>query len=425
MKKLLWILLIGLLLLVGIIYISVSTTNKEFKTASLLEFDDIEKIDFKNHDSVKVAASTLYESNFLKEAIQGENYRQAWETPVLVPVLFLDTLFGGMEIVKEGGGTQTHSLRLKNKDDILYSLRSVNKDPAGHVPEFARELGLENVVIDAISASHPYAALLVGELSEIAGVIHTHPRVYFVPKQDFLGVDYNEKFGNRLFLLEYETEGEENWTGIEDVEELLDTKHLQELKDEKGDKVKIDKNAFVRARLFDLLIGDWDRHAKQWGWAIQEKDDNYTALPIAGDRDNAFFKIGGLLPEIISNKNIEPMVRPFEEDVDYMPGLVYPVDVYFLKNTPVEIFEEEAKTLQKRFTDEAIAEAFNSWPEEIADIDQQEITEKLISRRDKLVEIAREFHQVLSEKELLEEPLKGSEDIEIAPELLKCFECKE
>ncbi len=423
MKKLLWLFFILLIGFIGLIYFSVSSTDKKFETATIRDFEDLENIDFKEHDSVLVAASSLYESDPLKDIMQGKNYREAWAMPVKVPLLFLDTLHGGMEIVKEGGGTQTHSLRIKDKDGYLYSLRSINKDPSTHVPEFARSLGLENIVIDAISASHPYGALLSASLSEKAEVLHTHPKVVFLPKQDFLGEKYNEKYGNRLFLLEYETEGEKNWTDYENVNEILDTKHLQELKEKHHDKVSIDKNALVRARLFDLLIGDWDRHAKQWGWVIQEKDNAFKAIPVAGDRDNAFFKLGGVIPGIISNENIEPEVRPFEKEIDYMPGLVYPNDVYFLTDTPVEIFTTEAENLQKLMTDVAIADAFKVWPKEIYEIDGKEITEKLKSRRDNLVEYAKEFHRIIAEKELLNEPLKGSEDIEISSGLVKCFEC--
>jgi hypothetical protein len=423
MKKLLWLVFILLIGFIGLVYFSVSSTDKEFETVTIQEFDDLENIDFRRHDSVEVAASSLYKANELKDIMQGENYREAWTTPVKVPVLFLDSLYGGVEIVKEGGGTQTHSLRLKGKNGFLYSLRSVNKDPSTHVPEFARSLGLENIVIDAISASHPYGAILAASLSEKAEVLHTHPKVVFVPKQEFLGKPYNEKYGNRLFLLEYETEGEENWTDYKNVYKILDTKNLQELKEENPAQVSIDKNAFVKARLFDMLIGDWDRHAKQWGWVVQKEGENFKAIPLAGDRDNAFFNLGGVIPGIISNKNIEPEVRPFEKEIKHMPGLVYPNDVYFLTNTPVEIFTAEAKKLQDLLTDDAIADAFKVWPKNIAEQNSKEITEKIKSRRDNLVEYAKEFHRIINERELLNKPLKGSEDIKISPELMKCFEC--
>jgi hypothetical protein len=198
MKKIIWLFIILLLIFLALVYLSVSGQEKEFETAVILDPGDVENIDFTRHDSVTVAASSHYKGNLLKETMQGKNYREAWATPVTVPVVFLDTLFGGMEIVKEGGGTQTHSLRLEDAQGILYSLRSVNKDPQSHVPEFARTLGLENIVIDGISAQHPYGAVAAAALADAAGVLHTHPRPVFVPKQDFLG-KYNEKYGDRLF----------------------------------------------------------------------------------------------------------------------------------------------------------------------------------------------------------------------------------
>lgn len=410
-------------MIIGLVYLSVSETDATFKTAEVLNIQDVENTDFKKYDSVLVAASTLYQASDLKELIQGENYREAWSVPVKVPVVFLDTLMGGMEIVQEGGGTQTQSLRLRSPNGVLYSLRSINKDPALQVPEFARTLGLENIVIDGISASHPYAALLVASLADAAGVLHTNPKPVFVPKQDFLG-EYNENFGNRLFLLEYETESKVNFTELENVENILDTKDLQKLKAEVGKKLSIDEHAMVRTRLFDLLIGDWDRHAKQWGWVVQKTGEQYKAIPLPGDRDNAFFNVDGFIPEIVTNPSLEPELRPFDAEIDYMPGLVYPNDIYFLYFTPEEIFIEEAKNLERLLSDEKIEEAFKVWPEEFIKLHGEEIENKIKSRRDNLVAYAKEFKKEISKRELLSEPLKNSEDIEISTDLMKCFECE-
>lgn len=424
MKKILWLIAFLLILFLGLVYLSVSGQEKEFETAVILKQGDVQNIDFTQHDSVTVAASSLYTGNMLKKTMQGKNYREAWATPVTVPVVYLDTLYGGMSIVKEGGGSQTHSLRLEDAQGILYSLRSVNKDPKSHVPEFARTLGLQNIVVDGISAQHPYGAVAAAALADAAGVLHTHPRPVFIPRQKFLG-EYNDKYGDRLFLLEYETEGKVNWTPFQSVKEILDTDDLQELKAEVGKRLKIDRNSLVRARLFDLLIGDWDRHAKQWGWVIQEIDDELVAYSLPGDRDNAFFKLEGVIPSIISHRSVEPLVRPFEKEIDYLPGLVYPVDVYFLKNTPKEIYEAEAKFLQKALTDERITAALKKWNMGFYRQDGEEIAAKIKQRREDLLEYALAFRNIVEEREWLNEPLKGSEDIELPPALIKCFECQD
>ena len=425
MKKFYWVLVGLLAIFVGLIYWSLSSADKEFETAKILSIEDVEKTDFREYDSILVATSTLYHGNWLKETMQGSNYRSAWETPVKIPIVFLDTLKGGLKVVKEGGGSQTHSLRLQNPAGITYTLRSINKDPGSHVPEIARTLGLENIVIDGVSAQHPFGAVAAAALAEAAGILHTHPQPFFVPKQEALG-EFNEKYGNRLYLLEYETEGEVNWTPIQNVSEIVDTEDLLQLKQAEGKNLKIDKESFVRARLFDLLIGDWDRHAKQWGWVVQKNGNNLTAYPLPGDRDNAFFKLDGIIPGIITNQHVQPLVRPFEKEIDHLPGLVYPVDVYFLKNTPEKVFIEEAKELQQALTDEKIENALkDAWPPEIYRLNGKEILEKVKQRRDDLVEYAVAFHKLIEGREYLSKPLKGSEELTLSPELIKCFECAE
>jgi len=422
MKKVLIIFLGVVIILIGLIYLSVSSSQKTFETCTISNLEELQRTNFRNHDSVLIAPSTLYEANLLKDLVQGSNYRDAWSEKVKFPIVFLDTLYGGMEIIKEGGGKQTHSLKLRAKNDIIYTLRSVTKDPEKIIPEIAEDLGLENIIVDGISAQHPYAAILAAELAQKLDILHTHPRMVFIPKQGVLG-DFNKKFGNRLFLLEYETESKGNWTSLKNVSEIIETKDLQKLKFESKAKILVDQDALIKVRLFDLLIGDWDRHAEQWGWVIQKSDRGNVATPVAGDRDNAFFYISGLIPSIITNKNVEPLVRPFEKEIDHMPGLVYPFDRYFLSNTSEDMFIKQANELQKSLSDEIIANAFEAWPEQIRKLNEKEIAEKLKSRREKLQEYATQFFQQIQEQGKLSEALKGSEDLELSSSQLACFDC--
>ena len=424
MKKILFGILAILLIFVGLVYFSTWGNETAYDTCIITGKKDLENINFKEYDSIKVKISDLYEAGYIKSFMQGANYRKAWSQEIVVPIVYLDTLRGGLEITKEGGGMQTHSLKLESKSGIIYTLRSVNKDPKELIPEAAETLGLENVIVDGISAQHPFGAILAASLSEMAGLQHTHPKMYFVPKQKALG-KYNEKYGNRLFLLEFETESDENWSELDQVKEIVETNKLQELKAEYSKTVAINKNLLVRARLFDLLIGDWDRHAKQWGWILKEEDQKISAIPVAGDRDNAFFNPEGVIPGIITNENVKPLIRPFREKIDHMEGLVYPFDIYFLKGTPKQIFLDEAKFLQQRLNDENIKSAFEVWPGSIRKIDEEQISQKLISRRNDLLIYAEDFYRIIDESPYLTEALKGSEDLELPKELISCFECLE
>ncbi len=179
-------------------------------------------------------------------------------------------LLDSFEIVEEGGGNQTKSLDVRDRQGRLYSLRSVNKDPDPLIPNVARQLNLENIIIDGVSAQHPYGAVLAAALSNSVDLLHTHPKIVYVPQHKAMG-EYAKEYGDRLFLLEYETEGEENWTSYNNVTEIVETDELQKMKMRLGDKLQIDTRKLVRARLFDLLIGDWDRHTKQWGGCFRNR----------------------------------------------------------------------------------------------------------------------------------------------------------
>ncbi len=417
MKKLLFAILLLFLLFLGLTYWSVSVKPSDIYISKVVDKKTVPNA-LRDSMPVNVVATNQYHSNALKRFMQGVNYRKAWEAPVEAQVFLLDSF----EIEEEGGGNQTKSLKIRDKKGVLYSLRSINKDPAPLIPKAARILNLENIVIDGISAQHPYGAVLAAKLSEDVGVLSTQPRIVYVPKHEALR-EYGAKYGNRLFLLEYETEGEINWTGYNNVQEIVETDDLQELKVDLGEKLVIDKELLVRARLFDLLIGDWDRHSKQWGWVLQQRSEGLVAIPIAGDRDNAFFRIDGVIPTILTNHLVQPMVRPFEEDIDHLPGYVYPFDLYFLKGVSKDIFIKEAKYIQQQLTDENIDNAIQEWPENLVRLNGDEIAAKLKNRRNNLVEYAKEFHDEIEKKEALQEPLKGSEDLELPPSLIRCFDC--
>ena len=232
MKKAIGILAALLVLFIIVMYWSLNSEPNNVKNSILVNFDTIDTIDFRQHDSIVIEATNQYETSELKVLMQGEHYRNAWSAPIKIPVVYLDTLFGGLKVIKEGGGKQTESLKLEDPDGMLYTLRSINKNPDALIPEFAKTLGLENIVIDGISAQHPYGAIVVSKLAEKAGILHTFPKIVFIPKQQTLG-DFNDNYGNRIYLLEHETESSINWTLYNDVVEIINTDDLQELKQSK------------------------------------------------------------------------------------------------------------------------------------------------------------------------------------------------
>jgi hypothetical protein len=83
----------------------------------------------------------------------------------------------------------------------------------------------------------------------------------------------------------------------------------------------------------------------------------------------------------------------------------------------------KAKILQDLITDEEIEKALEKWPAQAAVLNGREIAEKLRHRRDRLPEYAIELSREIKKNRSAGKRLKGTEDLNLPPSLIKCFEC--
>src|SRR3954463_14724268 len=81
-----------------------------------------------------IVAGPVYQRSSFYQWLWGRNHRVEWTTPVRVPVLLLDTAFGGLIPYKTGGGNESRSLRLYTKEGKEYTLRSINKSREDVIP---------------------------------------------------------------------------------------------------------------------------------------------------------------------------------------------------------------------------------------------------------------------------------------------------
>jgi len=348
-------------------------------------------------DSVMAVADSFYVANPIKRRWLGNYYRDAWTTPVKLPVLDISKKYGGLEIVKKGGGIQTKSLRLKDSLENEYVLRSVMKDITLLVPGQARNTMIEGFAQDALAMAHPYGALAIPPLAQAADVFHTNPQYYYVPKQPMLG-DFNEIFGNQIYLFEQRPEEpKEGKTELHfgHTEEITSTKDLMRERKEEGDKI-IDQQDVLNARLFDMWVGDWDRHQDQWRWAEFDSGRLEHYKPIPRDRDQVFITVDGLIPWLITREWGARMFQDFDYDVRDIVGLNYNArffDRYFLNEMDRTHWLEQARILQQKLPNEVINQAFYRWPKPIYDLNASEIKDKLRVRRDKLPEFAMRYYK--------------------------------
>ena len=353
------------------------------------------------------AVSQEYGAGPGRRVLLGSGYRTAWATPVEFPVLDLG-VHGGLTPIRKGGGFQTLSLRMQAGDGHQYVLRLLNKVTGRLLPGPLQGSVVANVLDDLASATIPWAALAVAELADDAGIYHTNPQLVLIPDDPRLGV-YREEFGNSLALFEERPNDDMSDNVSMGYSENVISSAKMFRKVEGDNDHRVDQRFFLRSRLFDMLIGDWDRHADQWRWATFEPFELDPSLegdartegkiyrPIPRDRDFAFYRFGGILPFII--RQVEPTRQPFRRKYGNLAGLTtrgIGLDRRFTTELTRGDWIAIAEDLRDSLTDQDIYEAFSVWPPEIYALFGVEIAEILISRRDRLPEMAARVYRLNS-----------------------------
>ena len=342
----------------------------------------------------------------LTRVAAGAGYRDAWRTPVAFEVLDLNTEAGGLTPLRRGGGNQTTSLRVEGSDGHVYDLRLLEKGGTGGLPAPLRSGFAGDLVLDLRSAALPYASVVTGELAESAGVIAPKARVVYVPDSPRLG-RFRSEFGNRLALFEVRPDDDmsdlDGWEGVTDV--ISSGKLREELTEDQDHRV--DQEAFFRARLLDLMIGDWARHAGQWRWAAFEPVELDPTLtgdeatrgkiyqPVPRDRDWAFYDLGGLVQRALYQ--FDRRYQPFGPDYGSLVGLTNNSrgqDRRFMSRISYADAMAIAEDLQSRLTDDAIDRAVAQMPREIEAVIGDEWRTALRGRRDALQDAARHLYEM-------------------------------
>lgn len=382
--------------------------NKEFDISNLPE-------SFPNEVEVSIYTKEETDVSGFFESIWGDHYRDVYSTKIKAKVATLDTLYGGLEVVRKGGGHQTRSLRLKTKDGRELNMRALRKSATQYlqtvlfkdtyIQDEFEKTEIEELILDFYTAAHPYAFTVVPDLSDAAEIYHTNPRLYFIPKHKDLG-DFNQEYGGELYLIEERPEenysNDKNFGYADDIESTHDI--IEKIRED--EKHKIDENAFVRARLFDMLIGDWDRHQDQWRWAQfdQENGDKYYR-PIPRDRDQVFSNFDGALLDVMkvisgSTKQLQVYDESLE-DIKWMNAAGIKMDRVMVQQADKETWLKHAEFLQKNITDDVIEKAFSKVPKEVQDATLEDIKEKLKGRRSNLQDIATRYYNYLNELVIL------------------------
>lgn len=345
-------------------------------------------------DTVVVQAGAHYRASGLHRALFGTDYRSLWTLPLAVPTLDLANYAGGLTPLSgRRGGFQTVSLWFRGADGYRYGIRSVDKDPAVLPPELEGTF-IEDLVKDQTSSQFPFAPAVVAGLAGAVGIPHTEQTLVILPDDPLLDT-FRLQYANTLGYFERHAIVEPGRPGFLGALEILDSDDFFALSAQ-GPANLVDTRALLKARLFDVWIGDWDRHPRQWSFARFSETPPHVWMPLPEDRDQAFSKFDGAV------LGLARLTAPFL--LEFGPKYGTPVGVgwngreldrRFLTYLPDATWDTVTAELAAAATDSAIDAAVRRMPPEAYALDGARLVETLKLRRDRLVEFMARYRSLL------------------------------
>jgi hypothetical protein len=347
-------------------------------------------------DSVTTTPGRTYSAGRIRRLFAGDLNRHLWRVPVKLPVLDLGELGGGLTPEKIIGGKQTVGLRLKGRNGLEYDFRPVVKNPAAVLPAWLREGLVRDELEDQMAAQFPFGATLVAELLESAGIVAPRPVAAVMPNDARLG-EFRSMFAGRVGLFSINPEERSgNRPGFGGYAEIYSSDSMYART--KADPAStFDDRHFLKIRLIDALVGDWDRHSGQWRWGVERKRSETVWRAIPEDRDWAFASVDG--PVALVARLVLPSYVGFSENLPGPRRLAVSgdrIDHRVLNRLTEEDFVEVARDVRAVLSDSVIDASIKALPPEYLPLERDHLVKSLRNRRDQLMDYAAKYYRFLA-----------------------------
>ena len=348
--------------------------------------------------TVAVVPGERYEAGALHRMIFGDHWRSLWTTSMDVDVLDLRSFAGGLKPFKKGGGFQTISLRFMGKDGREYRFRTVDKDPTRGMPEKLRNTVVASVVQDQVSTANPAGVAVVQPFVAAVGVPAAQASFVVMPyDREVLGKYYDEFAGLLGTIEEHPDENDGPHNAFAGALKVSKTSTmLKKLKEDNAHTV--DAGLYLKARLIDLFVGDWDRHAGQWRWAAYREGETVVWRPVPKDRDNAFSRQDGIFSWVITQ--IIPQIEGFGDDMDNVYFLSWsgrPLDRMIFPLLDRKGWDRATEEVVEVLSDDLIRSAVLSMPVAMYEKEGEALSRTLKARRDLLRAASDELYSIYAE----------------------------
>jgi hypothetical protein len=339
--------------------------------------------------TTKAVAGAKYKATGMHRFLFGTGYRELWAMPIEVPVLDLQRFAGGLTVKDKAGSKQTLGLKFEAANGLKYKFRSTDKR-AEFLPEDLRKTFVQDVAEDQNSAQHPAGGVVASPLARAVGLPEASRCMVVMPDDPALG-EHRKEFAGLLGTLEESLTLDPPTPGFENVEKNLDTTDDLFVLMDSSPTDRIDSRTFLKARLFDMWIGDWDRHTKQWEWVRRKGDTHWE--PVPKDRDMAFSNFNGFL--IALARPAAPRIVDFKPQYPRVTGFIAnsrDQDRRLLADLEEPVWNDVVAELQRGLTDSVIDDAVARMPREYYAASGPALAAILKARRERLPELAKHLY---------------------------------
>lgn len=334
----------------------------------------------------------------LYDMLWGKHYRELYYTPITVNSISLSTFFGEMKATDLAN--DFYGLYIKNSAGHNYLLKPIGGSSSFLKSDFFQEMYnkndfkdtyLDQFIGDAYTIINPYTFLASDYMAKIAGLNTSDPSLYYIPPRatsDTIkdGSDIQDRLVSICLLPDTVLQSD-----------IVTTSTL--LRKIQADKShKVNQTMYIRERLFDILIGDWNKTPENWVWIMKPNGTDTIYEPVVIDRSHAFTKIDGLLSKQMLSVLALGFITDYSDeagDVKKANKLGFTADVALTAQSKLSEWVGQAEYLKRTLTDNVIDDAFARLPQEVQGEEAEGIKTKLRKRRDQLPVTARRYYKDL------------------------------
>ena len=349
-------------------------------------------------DSVTIAANQELQASGFHRFLFGSLWRDVWAAPIKVEILNLDSVAGNLIVdtmlFRTHQGIVTRSFLFKDRIGDTYIFTPINQDSASSLPEELSVLLPHDILHDQISTLNPFASLVVAPILHAAGLAFRETRLVALP-DDHHTDKHRMRPGGGLGILEGPWHLQP--PTIKPLQGgLFETSSMLESL-ENNLHNRVDELQYLKARLIDILLGDWDRSEDQWLWCKVQISTNIIWEPVPLSHRQAFVRLNGFVPTIADLAL--PQLEHCGQNISSVENITMTgrkLDRILLISYPKQTWDSLASWIQNRISDSVILQAISKLPIPIVDKEGNSILRLLQARRAQLPKAADEFYKLSS-----------------------------